>query len=159
MTDSTTETRAAEGGKQSLQSVSLKRQVTIKSLVTEAFRGRAKTELTDELKLIEAQLEQLENQYHGMLAQLESVAKTGQNVTPQLEQLNREVQEKRNQLGSVKMQISSNLANLDKIQNGDTVVTGVLENYIEVAIGDNIYDKLRGAEIILEDGLVKSILG
>lgn len=159
MTDSTTETRPTEGGKQSLQSVSLKRQVTIKSLVTEAFRGRAKTELTDELKLIEAQLEQLETQYHGMLAQLESVAKTGQNVTPQLEQLNREVQEKRNQLGSVKMQISSNLANLDKIQNGDTVVTGVLENYIDVAIGDNIYDKLRGAEIILEDGLVKSILG
>ena len=37
------------------------------------------------------------------------------------------------------------------------VVTGVLDNFINVSVGDNIYDKLNNAEMIVEDGLVKEI--
>lgn len=147
------------GGRRQLASISLKRQVTVKSLVTEDFRQRAKNELSEELKLIDSQLEQLENQYQAMLKQIENLARSGQNVSKQIEQLNAEVQDKRSQLSSVKMQVATNIANLDRVKNGDLVVTGVLENYADVQIGDNIYEKLRGAEIIIEDGIVKTILG
>jgi uncharacterized protein involved in exopolysaccharide biosynthesis len=146
-------------GKTQINSIQLKRQVTVKSVVTESFRSKAKGELADELKLIESQLEQLENQYQATLKQIEDMAKMGQNVSMHLEQLNREAQEKRNQLANVKMQVATNLANLDRVQNGDMVVTGVLENFVEVKLGDNIYEMLRGSEVIIEDGVVKSILG
>ena len=145
--------------RQALQSVKLKRQVTVKSLVTDTFRNTARTELTDEIKLIDAQLEQLETQYQASIRQIETMARSGQNMGQQMQQLNHDAQERRNQLSNVKMQATANLANLDKVQDGDTVVTGVLENYVEIKVGDNIYDKLRGAEIILEDGKVKSIMG
>jgi hypothetical protein len=36
-------------------------------------------------------------------------------------------------------------------------VTGVLENVVDVRVGDNIYEKLMNAEMIVEDGIIKSI--
>lgn len=159
MTNDVAEKTSTGQGKTQLSTIQLKRQITIKSLVNETFREKARTELSDELRLIEAQLEQLENQYQATLKQIESMAKAGQNISKQLDQVNREAQEKRSQLANIKMQVASNLANLDRVQNGDMVVTGVLESYADINIGDNIYEKLRGAEIILENGLVTKILG
>lgn len=160
MTQDIVEKTAEAGGKKAAQqSIQLKRQVTVKSLVTETFRQRAKDELSEELKLIDSQMEQLENQYQATLKQIETLAKSGQNVSKQMDQLNREAQEKRSQLANVKMQVATNLANVDRVQNGDLVVTGVLENYVDIKVGDNIYEMLRGAEVIIEDGIVKSILG
>ncbi len=139
------------------QNVQLKRQVTVKTLVTDKFRERAKGELDNELKLIDTQLQQLEAKYQHSLQQLEKMAQQGQSVQKQLQQLNQEAQQKRNQLASLKMQVSSELGNLDKIENGNFIVTGILENFVEVKVGDNIYDRLMNAEMIVEDGVVKSI--
>jgi chromosome segregation ATPase len=148
-----------QGTLDKLNSVRLKRQVTIKSIVNDSFRDKAKTEFSEELKLIDSQLEQLENQYLQMLKQLEGLARQGQNVQKQLDQLNMEAQEKRTQLAQVKMTVSQNLANLDRVNDGGFAVTGVLESYVDVKVGDNIYDKIRGAEMIIEDGIVKEIIG
>jgi len=131
--------------------------VTVKTKVTDAFRDRAKSELDNELKLIDTQLQQLEAQYQYSLQQLEKVAQQGQNVQQQLQQLNQEAQQKRSQLASLKMQVSSELGNLDKIENGQYIVTGMLENTVEIRVGENIYEKLQNAEILVEDGVVTSI--
>lgn len=142
---------------QIIESVQLKRQVTVKTMVTDGFRVRANSELANELKLIDTQLQQLEAQYQHSLQQLEKMAQQGQNVQKQLQQLNEDAQQKRTQLASLKMQVSSELGNLDKIENGSFVITGVLENVVDVRVGDNIYEKLMNAEMIVEDGIVKSI--
>lgn len=157
MSTQTTMDRPTEQHNQSQPSVQLKRQVTVKTKVTDAFRARAKDELDNELKLIDTQLQQLEAQYQYSLQQLEKVAQQGQNVQQQLQQLNQEAQQKRSQLASLKMQVSSELGNLDKIENGQYIVTGMLENTVEIRIGENIYEKLQNAEILVEDGVVTSI--
>ncbi len=155
--DRATENRPTELNPQTQPAVQLKRQVTVKTKVTDAFRDRAKSELDNELKLIDTQLQQLEAQYQYSLQQLEKVAQQGQNVQQQLQQLNQEAQQKRSQLASLKMQVSSELGNLDKIENGQYIVTGMLENTVEIRVGENIYDKLQNAEILVEDGVVTSI--
>lgn len=149
--------RPTEASYATKPSIQLKRQVTVKTKVTDAFRVRAKSELDNELKLIDTQLQQLEAQYQYSLQQLEKMAQQGQNVQQQLQQLNQEAQQKRSQLASLKMQVSSELGNLDKIENGQYIVTGMLENVVEVRIGENIYDKLQNAEILVEDGVVTNI--
>lgn len=143
----------------SQQSIQIKRQVTVKTKVTDSFRARAKGDLDNELKLIDTQLQQLEAQFQYSLQQLEKMAQQGQNVQGQLQQLNQEAQQKRSQLASVKMQISSELGNLDKIENGQYIVTGMLENTVELKIGDNIYNLLQNAEILVEDGVIVAIQG
>lgn len=157
MTAQVLEERVNTMSVQSIDSVQLKRQVTVKTLVTDSFRVRAKDELANELKLIDTQLQQLEAQYQHSLQQLERVAQQGTNVQKQLEALNQEAQQKRTQLASLKMQVSSELGNLDKIPNGSYIVTGVLENTVDIRVGDNIYEKLMNAEMVVEDGVVKSI--
>lgn len=149
--------RPTDMNAQSGATIQLKRQVTVKTKVTDAFRARAKDELDNELKLIDTQLQQLEAQYQYSLQQLEKVAQQGQNVQQQLQQLNQEAQQKRSQLASLKMQVSSELGNLDKIENGQYIVTGMLENLVNVQVGENIYEKLQNAEILVEDGIVTSI--
>jgi chromosome segregation ATPase len=141
------------------QSIQMKRSVTVKTMVTDNFRQRAKAELDNELKLIDTQLQQLEAQYQGSMQQLEKLAQQGQNVQKQLQGLNQEAQQKRNQLASLKMQVSSELGNLDKIENGRYITTGILENMVEIRVGDNLYDKLMNAEVLIEDGIVKTIRG
>ncbi|MGE0200129.1 MAG: YlqD family protein [Candidatus Melainabacteria bacterium] len=137
--------------------VQLKRRVTVKTKVTDLFRQRAKSELSEEHKTLETQQGELEAQYQQTLKQLEAMAGQGQNVQKQLQQLNEEYQRNRNQLTSMQMQLSSQLANLDRVQNGDFLVTGTLENNITLSVGDNLYEKLNSAELIVEDGIIKSI--
>ena len=62
------------------KNIELKRQVTIKTLVNESFRSKAKAELTEEIKVIDTQLQQLESQYQNSIQQLEKLAQQGQNV-------------------------------------------------------------------------------
>lgn len=150
--------QASNTVKRTVPSIQLNRQVTVKTLVTDAFRERAKHELDNELKLIDTQLQQLEAQYQYSLQQLEKVAQQGQNVQQQLVQLNQEAQQKRSQLASLKMQVSSQLGNLDKVENGQYIVTGMLESTVGLTIGDNIYDKLMNVEMLVEDGIIKDIL-
>lgn len=157
MSMQTTMEKPAESPQKSQASVQLKRQVTVKTKVTDVFRARAKDDLNNELKLIDTQLQQLEAQYQYSLQQLEKVAQQGQNVQQQLQQLNQDAQQKRNQLASLKMQVSSEIGNLDKIENGKYIVTGMLENMVEIRVGENIYDRLQNAEILVEDGIVTSI--
>lgn len=151
--------KATEAPMTNQQAIQLKRQITVKTKVTDNFRLRAKSELDNELKLIDTQLQQLEAQFQYSLQQLEKVAHQGQNVQGQLQQLNQEAQQKRSQMASVKMQISSELGNLDKIENGQYIVTGMLENTVELRLGDNIYDHLQNAEILVEDGVITAING
>ena len=140
-------------------SIGLKRTVTVKSMVTDEFRHRAKSELSEEHTLIRTQLDQLEAQYQQSLKQLEEAARQGHNVACQMDQLHREANGKRQQLAGVEQELSKQLENLDKVQNGAYITTGQLENFAEVNVGDNLYEKIRGAEILIKDGVVTAILG
>jgi chromosome segregation ATPase len=142
---------------QSSQSIRLKRGVTVKTLVTEQFKQNATTELSKELQFVEQQMEELEMQYQKMLRQLETLAQQSRNVRPELEQLNNDAQQKRAQLSAVKMELTNQLANLDKVENGSYIVTGQLENYVDISLGDNLFDKVRDAEILVNDGIVTAI--
>ena len=154
MSNPSTTSQTANAG---AASVKLKRQFTVKTMVTDQFREKVKNELGNELQLIDTQMQQLEAQYQHSLQQLEKVAQQGQNVQKQLQQLEADAQQKRTQLASLKMQVSSELGNIDKIPNGNYIVTGILENFVDIKVGDNVYEKLMNAEMIVEDGVVKQI--
>ncbi len=137
--------------------LTVKRQIAVKTKVTDAFRSRAKEELSNEVRLIENQLAQLDTQYQQTLQQLETMATQGQNVNRQLEQMNQEVQAKRNQLTSLKMEVGKQLGNLDKVADGDLVVTGMLESEVVLHVGDPLYQKVQNGEIVVEDQTIVAI--
>ena len=140
-------------------SIKLKRQVTIKTVVTDAFRTRAKGELSKEIETVDNQLVALDAQYQHSLRQLEQMAQQGQSVEGPMEQLHQEVNTKRSQLTALKNEVSNQLNNLDTVANGALVVTGMLESFADVAVGDNIYTKIQNSVVVVEDNVVKEIHG
>lgn len=160
MSDSITlapETPAA-ADRRPVTAITLKRSITVKSLVTPAFRERAKKELSQETQIIQQQIEQLDLQFQQTLKQLEQAAREGHNVSRQMDQLHRDVQQRRAQLEHLKQEVQNQLANLDNVTEGSYVTTGQLENWVELKVGDEIYKKLRDAEILVKDGVVTAIL-
>jgi hypothetical protein len=132
-------------------------QINVKTIVTEGFKLQADQELSKELALIDEQAQQLEAQYQFSLQELEKLARQGQPVQAQLEQLNRDAQERRNQLAGLKMEVSSQLANLDKLEVGSMIVTGLLKGQVELKVGDNMYQKMQPSQILVCDGRIESI--
>ena len=145
--------------KQSIDAVRLKRTITVKSMVTDEFRQKATKDLSEELGVIDGQIDQLENQFQQSLKQLEDAARQGHNVSRQMDQLHRDANGKRNQLQNLKKEVSTQLNNLDKVENGAYVITGQLENFVDVKVGENLYKRIRGSEILLKDGVITAILG
>lgn len=141
------------------QTVRVKRQMTVKTLVNDTFRQQAQSDLTNEVRMIEGQLANLDQQYQQTLRQIEDLSAQGHNVARQLEGLNQEAQGKRNQLTALKLEVSKQLSNLDKVANGAYVITGVLESYVDIAIGENLYEKVQNCELLVEDGIVREIHG
>ena len=137
--------------------IALKRQVTIKSVVTQRFRDESKAGMTQELKTLDNQMMQLESQYQSTLQQLQAMAKQEQPVQNHIDQLNAEVQDKRGQLNALKADLTNKLASLDKMNDGDLVETGALENFVEVTVGDNLIQRVNQAEIVVNDGVITSI--
>ena len=39
----------------------------------------------------------------------------------------------------------------------NVIITGSLENYVELRTGENIYDKFHEAEILVKDGVIQEI--
>ncbi len=136
-------------------SVSVKRQVKVKTVVTEEFRTRATSELSKEVEQIDHQLEQLEMAYNNGLQQLEQLSNEGQNVLQPRAQLEQDMQGKRNQMMGLKQEVTKQLGNLDTVTDGDTVITGMLESTVELHVGDNIYDRVRNTVVIVKDGVVQ----
>ncbi|MCX5921083.1 MAG: hypothetical protein NTW61_07195 [Candidatus Melainabacteria bacterium] len=141
------------------ETIQLKRQVTIKTVVTDTFREKANKEITEEQSLLKTEGEALEKQYQANLKQLEDAARQGHNVAPQLDGLHKEVLSRQQQLGEMQQQLATQLAELERVANGTFLVTGQMENYVTVAVGDAIYEKLRKAEVHVQDGVVTAIVG
>jgi len=137
--------------------VMVKRQVTVKTVVTSAFRERAKTELSQEVTQIDGQLNQLQAAYQQTLQQLETLSAQGQNVLPQRQQLEQQAGAEQQKLSMLKEEVIKQLGALDTVSDGATVITGLLDSWVDLSIGDNIYEKVRDTIIIVTDGVITAI--
>jgi hypothetical protein len=56
-----------------------------------------------------------------------------------------------------KKELTEQREEYEKLQMGEEFVLRVVEGTVDVKIGDNFFEKARGAEIIIEDDIVKEI--
>lgn len=136
----------------------VKRSLTIKTLLTDAFRQQAQQDLSQEKELVAQQLEQLELQVQNNLRQLEEATRQGHNVARQLDQLHQEANKRKHELATLQAEIDQQIQNLATMANGNYIKTGQLENWVPLAVGDNLYQRLRGAEVLVTDGKITAIL-
>jgi len=124
------------------KSVTLKRTVTIKAVVTEKFKQYMDFELTQSVKASDSRIQELDKRIQEMD---KSSPLHGQLVSEhtQLAQSIKEFQKQQDYVKSIEMD--------------SHFVQGTIDGFVNIAVGDKLYEKLGGMEILVFDGVVKSI--
>ncbi len=138
-----------------MQSISLRRQVTIVAIVTENFRKQAAAELQTALQQADMESQQLEFQGKRALTDLE---KRGASAAD-LDNVKGQIEEQRTRIRATKGDLMGKLDLISKLEANSEFIQGTVDNYVEVKVGDHIYAKLSNPQIIVKDGIVQEIRG
>lgn len=143
-----------------LKSIKVKRPVKVKTIVTEGFKTQAKEELNKEIRLIDTQIMQLElqskqiqDQTSGGLSQYFT-----EGNPEQAQQAFEDILQRLQQMGELKQELQFQKENIEHLSLNNVIITGSLENYVELKPGENLYDKFKEAEILVKDGVIQDII-
>ena len=139
-------------------SIRVKRPVTIKTIVTQGFKTQAADEINKEIHLLDTQIMQLELQNKQIQDQATSYSAIyGEENATQIQQALDELSQRLQQVSALKQQLQSQKESINHLAVDNVVVTGSLENYVELNVGENIYEKFKDAEILVRDGVIQEI--
>lgn len=142
------------------KTIQVKRPVKVKTIVTNDFKRQAKEEINKEIRLIENQIMQLELQNKQIQDQMAGLTGIyyGEHEVEQIQQSLDDVVRKIQQMGEIKQELQFQQDNIDRLALNNVIVTGSLENYVELKPGENLYEKFKDAEIIVKDGIIQDII-
>ena len=140
--------------KKKVKSVTLKRTVTIKAVVTEDFKKYLNYELQNSLKSLDDKLAQMEIQGKQLIEML-----TKQGALDQIASIRQQMELERLQQKTSTDELSKRLDEAKNLPLGSEFVQGTIDGFVTVKTGDNLYHKLGAMEIIIKDGVVQDITG
>jgi hypothetical protein len=68
-----------------------------------------------------------------------------------------QIDAEKRRLEAVKNELADRRRELDDMKIGDELPRGTIEGTVEVALGDNLFEKLASQQIIVKDGVVTEI--
>ena len=141
------------------KSITVQRDLTVKTMVTDGFREKAMKEDQSELTAVDDNIQQLRESAQGRLNELMQSNLSDEDKQLAQMHLQQQFDEQVTQLLSVKQDVLARQELLANTPNGTYVSTGNVTDTVILNVGDNIYERLKGAEILVRDGLITAILG
>lgn len=138
-------------------SIKVKRPVIVKTIVTEGFKKQASEELLKEMHLLDSQIMQLELQSRQIHDQFSSMGLLDEENKNYVHRALEDVHSKLEQLSVLRNELNTHKESIAHLALNNIIITGSLENYVELKIGENLYDKFKDAEIIIKDGVIQDI--
>lgn len=138
--------------------ITVTRTLRVKTMITDAFRERAAKEDETELEQIDSQITQLREVAQKRLHELEQSDLSQDDKNMGLGHLQQQFDQDMMTLLNSKQDVLARKETLAKTQNGTYVTTGELRDTVELKVGDTIYEKLRGGEILVKDGVITAII-
>jgi hypothetical protein len=141
------------------ESISLIRQIAVRAIVTENFKSQVANEILRNIQQIDAELQQLEFKGKRAIADIEK--KSGGIVSTdarvQIETIRGQVEQEKMRLMQLKEEMQGQNQALSELPVGSVVTQFTVENPVEVRIGENIFQRLEGGEILVKDGIIQEI--
>jgi signal transduction histidine kinase len=122
--------------------------------VTEAFKQNLVRELERAVANLDTQLTQMETQSKSYL---EDLKKKG--LMQKAAAFKQQFEEEKARQAAAKSDLLMKIEEAKRLQIGSEFVQGPLEGPIHVGVGDNLYKKIGGAEILVKDGIIQEIRG
>ncbi len=132
-----------------MASITVQRPVVIKTIVTESFKRLYTQDLEDAIKRVEAIAQQIDVQARRF--DLE------RQVNPQSRALRQQLELERARQDAARAELQARLREAEDLQLNEEFVQGTIEGTVEIAVGDNLFEKISRTELIVKDGIVLEI--
>ena len=139
-------------------SISIKRSIAIKAVVTPTWKEDAEKELSKAISNIDQQLSQLEQEGQQIVNNIrsQSVNPLDPRVQEQVSQVQQQVAAKRNEIEEQKRNLLQQQSQVRELKMDEIVDQGQVDSFCDVTVGDNLIEKMQ-ASITVKDGVIQSI--
>jgi len=139
-------------------SISIKRSIAIKAVVTPTWKEDAEKELSKAISNIDQQLSQLEQEGQQIVNNIrsQSVNPLDPRVQEQVSQVQQQVAAKRNEIEEQKRNLLQQQNQVRELKMDEIVDQGQVDSFCDVTVGDNLIKKMQ-VSITVKDGIIQSI--
>ena len=139
-------------------SISIKRSIAIKAIVTPTWKEDAEKELSNAISAVDQQLSQLEQEGQQIVSNIrsQSVNPLDPRVQEQVGQVQQQVGAKRNELEEQKRNLLQQQSQVRDLKMDEIVDQGQVDSFCDVYVGDNLIKKMQ-VSITVKDGIIQSI--
>ena len=139
-------------------SISIKRSIAIKAVVTPTWKEDAEKELSKAISNIDQQLSQLEQEGQQIVNNIrsQSVNPLDPRVQEQVSQVQQQVAAKRNEIEEQKRNLLQQQSQVRELKMDEIVDQGQGDSFCDVTVGDNLIEKMQ-VSITVKDGVIQSI--
>ena len=143
---------------ESKNSISIKRTIAIKAIVTPTWKEDAEKELSKAISNIDQQLSQLEQEGQQIVNNIrsQSVNPLDPRVQEQVSQVQQQVAAKRNEIEEQKRNLLQQQSQVRELKMDEIVDQGQVDSFCDVTVGDNLIEKMQ-VSITVKDGVIQSI--
>ena len=140
------------------ETISIKRTIAIKAIVTQTWKEDAETELSKAISATDQQLAQLEQEGQQVVNNIRSQASNplDPRVQEQVGQIQQQVAAKRNELEEQKRNLLQQQNQVREFKMDEVVDQGQIDSFCDVSVGDNLIKKMQ-VSITVKDGIIQSI--
>ncbi len=138
--------------------LSIKRSITVRAVVTPAWKEEAERELSNAIATSDQQLAQLEQEGQQVVEEIrrQSANPLDPRVQEQVAQVQQQVAAKRAELEEQKRNVLQQQAQVRELAMEQIVEQGQIESFCDLKVGDNLVTKMQVA-VVVRDGVVESI--
>ena len=139
-------------------SISIKRSIAIKAIVTPTWKEDAEKELSNAISAVDQQLSKLEQEGQQIVSNIrsQSVNPLDPRVQEQVGQVQQQVAAKRNELEEQKRNLLQQQSQVRELKMDEIVDQGQVDSFCDVSVGDNLIKKMQ-VSITVKDGIIQSI--
>jgi F0F1-type ATP synthase membrane subunit b/b' len=140
--------------------LSIKRSITVRAVVTPRWKEDAERELSNAISGVDQQLAQLEQEGQSLIDEIrrQSANPLDPRVQDQVGSVQQQVAAKRAELEEQKRQMLDQQRQVRELDLEQIVEQGQLESFCDVRVGDNLVQKLQVA-VLVRDGVIEAIEG
>jgi len=132
-------------------SVTIKREVILRAIVTEGLKDQLDEEFTEAIAQVDARITQLD------IGARQYVTELQRTDIQQAMAVRQQIEAEKRRYRQVKDELIQRQRAVRELELGAEVIRGTLEGQAEVAVGDNLQTALRGVEIVVQDDEVVEI--
>ena len=138
--------------------VSIKRTIAIKAVVTPSWKEDADSELSKAISAMDKQLSKLEQEGQQVVNNIrnQSANPLDPRVQDQVGKVQQQVAAKRNELEEQKRKLLQQQIQVRELKIDQIVDQGQIDSFCDVSVGDNLIKKMQ-VSITVKDGIIQTI--